>query len=231
MKTVAIIQARVGSSRLPMKSLLCLRGHALIDWVVRRVSMARRLDGVVVAMPDTERDRVLQAHLEGQGVQVVRGSEQDVLSRFLLAAQATQAERIVRICADNPFVWGEAIDRLVDFYDNAHLDYCYNHIPRNNLWPDGLGAEMLSRELLEDIGRLADQPSQREHCLNYIWDHRDRFGIGTFDPEEDWLRRPEVKLDIDTADDFCRLALLPVAMESDAREILAAYDGSRKDKE
>ena len=82
MRTVAIIQARVGSSRLPMKSLLCLRGHALIDWVVNRVSEAARLDGVVVAMPDTERDRVLQAHLEDWGVAVVRGSEQDVLSRF-----------------------------------------------------------------------------------------------------------------------------------------------------
>ena len=231
MRTVAIIQARVGSSRLPMKSLLCLRGHALIDWVVNRVSEAARLDGVVVAMPDTERDRVLQAHLEDWGVAVVRGSEQDVLSRFLLAAEVTGADRIVRICADNPFVWGEAIDRLVDFYNASSLDYCYNHIPRNNLWPDGLGAEILSRDLLEDIGKKADQPSQREHCLNYIWDNRDRISIGTFDPEEDWLRRPEVKLDIDTADDFCRLALLPVEMESDARAILAAYDGSSKDKE
>ena len=90
MRTVAIIQARVGSSRLPMKSLLCLRGHALIDWVVNRVSEAARLDGVVVAMPDTERDRVLQAHLEDWGVAVVRGSEQDVLSRFLLAAEVLQ---------------------------------------------------------------------------------------------------------------------------------------------
>ncbi|MBU3831965.1 MAG: NTP transferase domain-containing protein, partial [Candidatus Desulfovibrio faecigallinarum] len=207
MSTVAIIQARVGSSRLPMKSLLCLRGHALIDWVVNRVSEAARLDGVVVAMPDTERDNVLQAHLDDWGVAVVRGSEQDVLSRFLLAARETHADRIVRICADNPFVWGEAIDRLVDFYNASNLDYAYNHIPRNNLWPDGLGAEILSRDLLEDIGKKADQPSQREHCLNYIWDNRDRFSIGTFDPEEGWLKRPEVKLDIDTADDFCRLAL------------------------
>ena len=157
MSTVAIIQARVGSSRLPMKSLLCLRGHALIDWVVNRVSEAARLDGVVVAMPDTERDNVLQAHLDDCGVAVVRGSEQDVLSRFLLAARETHADRIVRICADNPFVWGEAIDRLVDFYNASNLDYAYNHIPRNNLWPDGLGAEILSRDLLEDIGKKADQ--------------------------------------------------------------------------
>lgn len=230
MKTVAIIQARVGSSRLPMKSLLCLRGHALIDWVVRRVAKARLLDGVVVAMPDTARDDVLADHLEGQGVRVVRGPEQDVLTRFLMAARSVQAERVVRICADNPLVWGEAIDRLVDFYDNSSFDYCYNHIPRANLWPDGLGAEMVAAGLLEEIGRRASEASQREHCLNYIWDNKELFSIGTFDPEETWLRRPDVKLDIDTADDFCSLARLPVTLESDARDILAAWDGSKSGK-
>ncbi len=230
MKTVAIIQARVGSSRLPMKSLLCLRGHALIDWVVRRVAKARLLDGVVVAMPDTARDDVLADHLEGQGVRVVRGPEQDVLTRFLMAARSVQAERVVRICADNPLVWGEAIDRLVDFYDNSSFDYCYNHIPRANLWPDGLGAEMVAAGLLEEIGRRATEASQREHCLNYIWDNKELFSIGTFDPEETWLRRPDVKLDIDTADDFCSLARLPVTQESDARDILAAWDGSKSGK-
>lgn len=231
MKTVAIIQARTGSSRLPMKSLLCLRGHALIDWVVRRVSKARLLDGVVVALPDTARDHVLADHLQRQGVSIVRGPEQDVLTRFLLAARAVQAERVVRICADNPLVWGEAIDRLVDFYDNGSFDYCYNHIPRANLWPDGLGAEMVAAGLLEEIGRRAAKPSQREHCLNYIWDNPTLFSIGTFDPEETWLRRPEVRLDVDTADDFCRLARLSVTQESDARDILAAWDGSKQEKE
>ena len=82
MKTVAIIQARLGSTRLPMKSLLTLRGHALIDWVVDRVARASLLDEVVVACPDTERDLVLAEHLERRHVRVVPGSEQDVLDRF-----------------------------------------------------------------------------------------------------------------------------------------------------
>ncbi len=222
MKTVAIIQARLGSSRLPMKSLLCLRDWPLIDWVVMRVRRARSLDETVVACPDSERDQVLAEHLERRGVRVIRGSETDVLSRFLLAARETGADRVVRVCADNPLIWGEALDRLTAFYEKERPDYAYNHIPRNNLWPDGLGAEILSRELLEELGRLAHEPGQREHCLNYLWDHRDQYRLATFDPEEPWLRRPDLRLDIDTPDDFCRLAKLPLTPEADARAVLAA---------
>ena len=132
MRTVAIIQARLGSTRLPMKSLLCLRGHAIIDWVVDRVMTASLLDEVVVACPDTARDAVLADHLERRHVHVVPGSEQDVLSRFVLAAEASRADRVVRVCADNPLIWGEAIDRLIRQFDRGGCDYCYNHIPRAN---------------------------------------------------------------------------------------------------
>ena len=224
MKTVAIIQARLGSTRLPMKSLLTLRGHALIDWVVERVARASLLDEVVVACPDTERDLVLAEHLERRHVRVVPGSEQDVLDRFAKAATAVNAGRIVRVCADNPLIWGEALDRLVREYDRGGCDYCYNHIPRGNRWPDGLGAEIVSRELLDGIAAKACEPSQREHCLNYIWDNQTQFGIRTFDPEEDWLCRPDIKLDIDTPDDFCRLARLPLEIGMDARAIVDAVD-------
>lgn len=224
MKTVAIIQARVGSTRLPMKSLLTLRGHALIDWVVERVSRASLVDEVVVACPDTERDLVLAEHLARHHVNVVPGSEQDVLDRFATAAKAVDAGRIVRVCADNPLIWGEALDRLVREFDKGGCDYCYNHIPRGNRWPDGLGAEIVSRELLDSIAAKAAAPSQREHCLNYIWDNQTQFGIRTFDPEEDWLCRPDIKLDIDTPDDFCRLARLPLEIGMDARAIVDAVD-------
>lgn len=228
MKTVAIIQARLGSTRLPMKSLLCLRGHPVIDWVVDRVSKATLLDDVVVACPETPVDAVLADHLLRRHVRVVSGSERDVLSRFVLAADVTGAQRIVRICADNPLVWGEAIDRLIRVHDSLGCDYCYNHIPRKNRWPDGLGAEIVSRALLDDIACKATLESQREHCLNYIWDNAEKYSIRTFDPQEDWLCRPDVKLDIDTVEDFCRLALLPLEPDADARRILTVVDAQRE---
>ena len=156
-------------------------------------------EGGMVAVPDTPLDKVLMEHLQRRGVPCVAGSEDDVLARFCLAAKAADAGSVVRVCADNPLIWGGAIDRLVDFYAQGQWDYAYNHIPRNNLWPDGLGAEILSRELLDELNAKAAQTSQREHCLNYIWDNAANFSIGTFDPQEAWLRRPELKLDMAAA--------------------------------
>ncbi|WP_165078561.1 MULTISPECIES: NTP transferase domain-containing protein [unclassified Desulfovibrio] len=226
-KVVAIVQARLGSSRLPLKSLLTLRGTPIIDWVTQRLSRARRLDGLIVAVPDTKLDRVLYEHLERLGVPVMAGPEEDVLARFTQAAKQADAGLVVRVCADNPCIWGEAVDRLVEFYRKGGCEYAYNHIPRGNLWPDGLGAEILSRELLDELDSRAKLPSQREHCLNYIWDNAGSYRIATFDPEEPWLRRPDLKLDVDSAEDFRRLALLPLSPAMDAREIIDACDGEQ----
>lgn len=224
MKTVALVQARMGSSRLPMKSLICLRGLPLIDWVVRRVSRAELVDQVVVAVPDTPLDQVLAEHLTRQGVACFRGAEDDVLARFRAAGRAFGADQVVRVCADNPLIWGGAVDALLRFYRRGNCDYAYNHIPRNNLWPDGLGAETLSFSLLEELDRRAVEPAHREHCLSYIWDHAAAFRIGTFDPEDPALRRPELKLDIDTREDYRRLALLPIRPDMTPRELIAAAD-------
>ncbi len=222
-KVIAIIQARLGSTRLPLKSLLSLRGLPLIDWVTTRLARARKLDGLIVATPDTALDQVLHAHLKERNVPFMAGAEDDVLARFCQAARLSDAGLVIRVCADNPLIWGEAIDRLADFYAAKPCDYAYNHIPRNNLWPDGLGAEILSRDLLEEIAQKANTPAQREHCLNYLWDNQQSYRLATFDPEESWLRRPEIKLDIDRAEDFARLALMPLAPKMEAKEILALF--------
>lgn len=219
---VAIVQARLGSARLPLKSLVCLKGAPIIDWVVARLAGATEISRIVVAIPDTPLDAALGDYLRQKGIAVHAGPEDDVLTRFQEAAARTGAELVVRVCADNPLIWGEAVDRLVRFYRKSRLDYAYNHIPRGNLWPDGLGAEIISAPLLEEICALAKTPAQREHCFNYIWDNAASYRIGTFDPEEEWLRRPELKFDIDTAGDYQRLALLPIHPGIGARELLAA---------
>ena len=222
-KVVAIVQSRLGSTRLPLKAFLNLHGKPLIDWTLERLAMATRLDGIVVAVPDTEMDALLQKHVEAGGVRCVAGSEDDVLARFVLAAQKANAGKIVRVCADNPLVWGEAVDRLVDFYGKNPCDYAYNHIPRNNLWPDGLGAEMISRDLLDEMDKKAREKSQREHCLNYIWDNSNDYRIATFDPAEDWLKRPDLKLDVDRPADDVRLAQRPLKPQMNAREIVEIF--------
>ena len=161
MSTVALVQARLGSSRLPLKSLLCLRGTPLIDWVARRVAKSELLDRIVVAIPDTPLDEALAAHVRerlmplDERIAVFCGPENDVLERFRAAGAAFGADRVVRVCADNPLVWGGEIDHLIRFFAETGCDYAYNHIPRNNRYPDGLGAEILSFALLRELAARA----------------------------------------------------------------------------
>lgn len=227
MRTVALIQARLGSTRLPCKTMLSLHGLPVIDWVVRRTRKAALIDEVVVATSDRPENDVLEYHLSRQGVAVFRGPEDDVLERFRLAGAAHGAEQVVRICADNPLIWGPAIDDLIRFWRSENAagacDYAYNHIPRGNSYPDGLGAETLSYALLADIAARATLPAHREHCLSYIWDNPGQYRIRTFDPATPALRRPDLKLDMDTPEDYRALALLDIHPDITPEEIVALF--------
>ncbi len=224
--TVALIQARMGSTRLPCKMMLCLHGLPLIDWVVRRTARSALLSGIVVATSGNPNNDVLVKHMEDQGVAVFRGPEDDVLERFRLAGAEAGATHVVRICADNPLIWGGEIDALIRHYfslGNEDITYAYNHIPRGNKYPDGLGAEMLSYPLLRRLAGEATLPAHREHCLSYIWDNRERFRVSTFDPADPRLRHPEMKLDVDTPEDYRKLALMPIHADMPPAEVLMRY--------
>lgn len=222
MKIVIVVQARLGSSRLPCKALLCLHELPVIDWVTRRCRTSRLSDDLVVAVPDTRHDDVLAHHVDACGIRIWRGSEQDVLRRMLDAARALEADAVVRVCADNPLICGEEIDNLISFYKEHPCDYAYNHIPRGNLYPDGLGAEIVSLQILEHLGNMASLPAHREHCLSYITDNPADFVIQTFDPPDPALHHPELRLDLDTMEDFVHLSLLPLHPEMTSREIVLA---------
>ena len=223
-KVVAIIQARLGSTRLPLKSLLSLGNLPVIDWLLYRLGKARQVDEIIVAIPNTPLDSILRDHLQKRRTHCFAGSENDVLARMTQAARSAEATTVLRICADNPLLDPEAIDELIDFYNETSPDYAYNHVPRGNLWPDGLGCEILSRDLLEQIEKQATLPAQREHCLNYIVDNPAKFTIGTFDPPRPALRRPEIKLDLDSVTDYQRLCALKAHPDIKAEEIIQAWD-------
>ena len=147
-------------------------------------------------------------------------------------AYAWGRRRTVRIswsaCAPTiPLIWGGEIDNLIRFYQREHTagncDYAYNHIPRNNLYPDGLGAEIVSFELFTKAMNEATLPAHREHCLSYIVDNPELFAIRTFDPLDPALHHPEMKLDMDTADDFINLALRDIRPDITPREIVELF--------
>lgn len=224
--TVALIQARMGSARLPCKMMLHLRGMPIIDWVVRRTAVSRLLDRIVVAVSHNPLDDPLVRHLEHCGVHVFRGPEDDVLRRFRLAAEQHQATRVVRICADNPLIWGGEIDNLIRHYQrlpDPEQVYAYNHIPLNNRYPDGFGAEMVSFSLLRLLDEEATLPEHREHCLSFIRDNPERFRISTFDPPDPFLHRPDIRLDLDKPEDYRKLALMPLHPDMTPGEIIPLY--------
>jgi spore coat polysaccharide biosynthesis protein SpsF len=214
----------MGSSRLPNKMMLHLHGYPVIEWVCHRVVKARFLDKMVVAIPDTPLDDILALYLRQRGYQIFRGSETDVLARFFLAAREHEATHVIRVCADNPLISGEEIDNLIRFFFSHECDYAYNQGPLNNRYPDGLGAEIISFSLLDFMQQNVQLPEQREHAFNYLWDHREEFTILTFDPPDPEIAHPELKLDIDTPEDYLRFLSKDIYLDIGTRDIVALFN-------
>ena len=219
-KVVGVIQARLGSTRLSYKMMLSLHGYPVIQWVLHRVKKSELLDYIVVAIPDTPENDFFELVIQRLGGNVFRGHENDVLQRMYLAVEPLQPTQVVRICADNPFIDGEEIDRLIDFFNDNHCDYAYNHIPKDNLYPDGLGAEIVTFDLFKHLHCTAVQPRHREHCLSYITDNSHCFNIKTFDPIDSKLHHPELKLDIDTFEDYEKLSRKIFTLEMSSIDII-----------
>lgn len=207
-KVVAIVQARMGSTRLPGKSIIKLRGKPIIEHVLCRVRRAQTLTEVILATSDQSQDDVLCDVADRLGVPVFRGLEDDVLKRYVLAAQKFGADVVVRVCADNPLVAPEEVDRIVRHHLRTGADYSFNHRPAlNNQYPDGLGAEVVNLEVLETIDRQTVEPTHREHVTAYIWDHLSDFHVETLVAPAA-IAGPDIKLDVDTQADLARLELL-----------------------
>lgn len=223
---VAVVQARMGSIRFPGKMAARLGSHRLIDWVLDRVHQATRVDAVVLATSAAPANDELASAATARGMHVVRGDEHDVLSRFITAADQTGAAWIVRVCADNPFIDGREIDRLVAFTVDGSARYTFNHLNRmDNGYADGFGAEMIRADALREVARDTHGASDREHVTAYVWKHPDRFAIATL-PAPAALRRPELRFDIDTPEDLERLQrFASLGIDADAASFVAAAGG------
>ena len=205
MRTVAVVQARMGSNRFPGKVMSDLAGKPLIDWVLSRVGRSALVDQLVLATTDNSADDPLAQYASGMGVPVYRGDEYDVLGRVASAAHEANADLVVRVCADNPFVDPGEIDRLIDFYCQCHSDYACNHQDRlGSGYPDGIGAEILSFSLLKYINVNATDPHQREHVTLYLWDNADQFSLSSV-PVPPELTGSTLSFDVDTPTDLVRL--------------------------
>lgn len=207
-RTVALVQARMGSTRFPGKMLAPLGDRPLLAWVLGRLQRARRLDAVVLATSDLPRDQPLVALAHGLGVATFTGSETDVLGRFAAAAQVHQAQRVVRVCADNPLICPGEVDRLLDFFDDAGVDYACNHLDRlGSGYADGFGAEVLDAGLLLQLNRDITDPRLREHVTLALWQ---RPGLARMAAPRApvALAEPTMRFDVDRPDELAGLEQL-----------------------
>lgn len=218
----------MGSTRLPGKMLADLAGKPLLEWVLRRVQRSVRIGVTVLATTDRAEDDALAELGVRLGVPVYRGSADDVLARFAGAASAHRIETVVRVCADNPLIDPEACDLAVAAFAEERPDYAFNHIHRaENDYPDGIGAEVLSADLLAHMDREAHAPDEREHVTRYIWNHAEAHRILPVPCPEAWRDRGRgVRLDVDSEADLARMRQMCEALDdrADPEAILARWD-------
>ena len=200
-RTIAIVQARHGSTRLPGKVLREVRGRPLLDWMWDRLEGARSLDGVALATSGAPGDDAVAAWARARGAPLFRGSEGDVLDRYYRAAQAFEADVVVRLTADCPLIDPAVVDRVVEAMHAARepLDYVANTCPPPATFPDGMDVEVLRFGALERAWREARDPLHREHVTFELWKNPGRYRLLRVDAPEDLS---DVRITVDYPDDL-----------------------------
>lgn len=232
-RVVLIIQARMGSTRLPGKSMMLLAGRPLVKRIIERVQRCGKIDTIVLATTRKPDDDVLCTVAAGAGVGVFRGSENDLVDRYYQAAVQFGADYIVRLPADNPVVEPGEIDRIVEHYLMSDDDFSSNlYQILENGYPDGLGAEVFSLKALSIVRDIATEPRNREHPHTYFYEHPEMFKIGTVQcPRE--FSRPDLVLDVNTQDQFDFIeriydSLYPEKPDFHVSDIIRWYDAGGK---
>lgn len=173
MRTVAIVQARMGSTRLPGKVLKDVAGETMLGRVVRRLRGAKQIDEVLIATTDSPTDDAIVAECQRYSIAVFRGDQDDVLDRYFEAAKFTDAEIVVRVTSDCPLIDPEITERTIRAFMDHSPDYASNTIVRT--FPRGLDTEVVSMAALTRAWQEARRPYEREHVTPYILEHPEEF--------------------------------------------------------
>lgn len=179
-----IIQARMGSTRLPGKVLADIEGRPMLWHIIQRVKQATKVDKVIVATTHLPEDQKVVEVAQSCGVEFFQGSEKDVLDRYYQAAKKAGAEVIVRVTGDCPVVDPQLMDRVIEFFMAGGYDHVSTAYPTAT-FPDGLDLWVFSFSALEKAWNQAQLQSEREHVTPYMWNHPELFNIATFENDTD----------------------------------------------
>lgn len=205
MKILAIIQARLGSTRFPGKVLQPILGRPMLWHIVDRLSHVPSVERIVVAVPDGPKDEPLRRFCKEQGILYFEGSEFDVLDRYYRTAQLYAGDPILRITADCPLVDPGLIQDLHELFRSGKYDHVgvatgagAEHLQAGR-FPDGLDGECFTFAALERTWREATDPRDREHVTRYMWSKRHLFHCADLKAKQPY---PDLRLTVDTTDDF-----------------------------
>jgi spore coat polysaccharide biosynthesis protein SpsF len=173
LRIVAIIQARMGSTRLPGKVMMDLGGQSVLDRVLNRLRRSTLVSDVMIATTEAPQDDAIVRACEMHEIKYFRGSENDVLDRYHGAAVANRAEAVVRVTSDCPLIDPELTDATIHLFLDQHCDYASNVFPRT--YPRGLDVEVFTMKALACAWREARGPHEREHVTPYFYEHPERF--------------------------------------------------------
>ncbi len=229
MKIVAIIQARMGSTRLPGKVMKSLCGHSVLAHVIYRARACHLVDEVVVATTTAPADDLIEAECRRVGATVFRGSEEDVLARYYHAACTVDADVVVRITSDCPLFDPQVLEEMLSRFlggggDVDFPDYFSNTLTRT--YPRGLDAEIFTFAALERAFDEAEEPFEREHVTPYFYQQPDLFSTDGLTNDRDWS---EYRWTLDAEDDWTLIEEIYTRLFSPGRlfttgEVVALMD-------
>lgn len=198
-RVLAIVQARMSSTRFPGKVLKDLQGKPMITRQLERVARATSIDQIVVATSQQHEDDELARILETQGIDVVRGPLDDVLARFIAAIDRYQPDVVVRVTADCPLISPSVIDLVVESFHAGEADYVSNTMAPT--FPDGLDVEVVTPRALQYVHESSVDPHEREHVTLGVYRRGDRFAIENV-PNPSGADHSDLRWTVDTAEDF-----------------------------
>ena len=223
MKVAAIVQARMGSTRLPGKVLLDIAGKTMLARVVERLMRAKSLDCVLVATTVSPHDDVIIEECERLSVAVFRGQEDDVLDRYQQAAESITGDVVVRITSDCPLIDPGVTDQTIVKFLAAQPDYASNCLVRT--YPRGLDTEVMTAQALRQAWSEADQAYQRAHVTPYIYEHPGKFKLLSVTGEQDYSQH---RWTVDTPEDLAVMRAIYERLgwkgDFSWRDVLALFD-------
>jgi len=199
MGIVAIVQAHMGSRRLPGKILKNIEGKAMLHHVVNRLAYSSIIEKIVVAASLNKKDDIIEGFCRKNSIDCCRGSEEDVLDRYYEAAKLYKADVVVRITSDCPLIDPCVSDRIIQAYlkNITYFDGATNAI--NRTYPRGLDTEVFPFSILKQLWEKADKPYQREHATRYVYDHPELFNFYNAENKEDLS---DLRWTVDEEDDL-----------------------------